>query len=156
MAVISVPILDCNSEAEFRKVFENEFVGEKVSFCGYPIKIITDDFDHVFFEKAQGGIEKGKFGTRRAKRMYLIKAICDESIPYVLLWEKDREDKELCVLCEQAETAIYLKARSSSEKGFFILKTLIVFGKEVESRIEKQKLLAKKIKDVDVLFKEAD
>ena len=157
MKVINIPLLDYTAENDFRDIFENEFVGEKVVFKGYPVLIIRDDFDHVFFEKAEGNIEKGQFGIRRAKRMMLIKAICEDSIPYLLLWEEDRVDKEICVLCEEAETAIYLAARTKSDGGrFFILKTLIAFGSKIESKIKTQKQKSKEIKDVEVLFKEAD
>lgn len=155
MKIINLPLLDCDSESEFREIFEKELVGKDILFNGYPILIIKDDFDHIFFEKAKGNLEKRKFGPRRAKRMTFIKAICDNSIPYILLWEKDRNDKELCVLCEQAETAIYLKARKSNGREFFILKTIIAFGVKIESKIKKQKL-AEEIKDLKILFKEAD
>ncbi len=155
MKIINFPLLDCVSEQEFRDVFEKEFVKKEMLFRGYPVLIIRDDFDHIFFEKDTGGVEKGKFGVRRAKRMFVIRAICDETIPYVLLWEKEREDKELCVLCEQAETAIYLKARQSNGKKFFVLKTLIAFGVKVESKIKKQKM-SEEIKSLDILFEEAD
>jgi len=83
-------------------------------------------------------------------------SIKEKNIPYVLFWETKREEKELCVLCEEAETAIYLKARKSKDRKFFIFKTLIAYGSEIESRIRKQKEQGKLITNLEVLFEEAD
>jgi len=156
MKIINYPILQCKNQKEFRSVFNAEFVDKKLKLEGYGLKIIKDDFDHVFFEKGTGGKEKAKFGIRRAKRMMFIKAICEKKIPYALLWEVNRPEKEICVLCEEAEMAIYLKARKSKNEKFFILKTLIVFGSRVTSTIDKQKKRSKKIKNLEVVFREAD
>ena len=156
MKIINLPLLNCDSEKEFRNVFETELVGGKLNFNGYPIIIIKDDFDHAFYEKAEGGIEKGKFGIRRAKRMMFLKSICEKNIPFVLFWETKRKGKELCVLCEEAETAIFLKARKSKNRKFFIFKTIIAYGSGIESRIRKQKEQGKRITNLEVLFEEAD
>lgn len=156
MEIINIPLLNCDSEKEFRKVFETELVDKGLNLNGYPILIIKNDFDHAFYEKAEGGIEKGRFGIRRAKRMMFIKAICDKKIPFVLLWETKRPNKELCVLCEEAETAIYLRARKSRGRKFFIFKTIIAYGSGIESRIKKQKEQGERITNLEVLFEEAD
>lgn len=156
MKIINLPLLDCDSEKEFREVFKTELADRELNFNGYPILIIKDDFDHVFYEKAEGGVEKGKFGIRRAKRMMFIKSICEKTIPFVLLWETKRKNRELCVLCEEAETAIYLKARKSQDRKFFILKTIIAYGSEIESRIKRQKEQGERITNLEVLFEEAD
>lgn len=155
MKIINLPILNCNSEKEFRKVFESELVGEKLDFDGYPILIVKGDFNHAFYEKSEGGIEKDKFGIRRAKRMMFLKSVCEKTIPFVLFWEIKRKDKELCVLCEEAETAIYLKARKSKSHEFFIFKTIIAYGSGIDSRIKKQKKEGKRITNLNVLFVKA-
>ena len=139
MKIINFPLLNCDSGKEFKDVFETELVNKNLNFEGYRILMIKDDFDHAFYEKSEGGVEKGKFGIRRAKRMMFLKSICEKTITFVMFWETKRKGKELCVLCEEAETAIYLKARKSKNREFFIFKTIIAFGSKIDSRIKKQK-----------------
>jgi len=88
--------------------------------------------------------------------MMFLRSICEKNIPFVLFWETKRKGKELCVLCEEAETAIFLKARKSKNRKFFIFKTIIAYGSGIESRIRKQKEQGKRITNLEVLFEEAD
>jgi hypothetical protein len=156
MKIINYPILHCINQKEFRSVFDAEFVDKELKFEGYNLKIIKDDFNHIFFERGAKGKEKAKFGIRRARRMMFVKAICEKDIPYILLWETNRPEKEVCVLCEEAEVAVYLKARKTKKENFLILKTLIVFGSQVISRIDKQKKQSRRIKNLKLVFEEAD
>ncbi|MBU1200426.1 hypothetical protein KJ953_02720 [Patescibacteria group bacterium] len=151
MTIFKLPILDLKIESEFRKIFNKVLLAEKLSFEGFTIKLFPEDFNHICYEYKRGGIYKEKFSLRRARRLLLIKEICDGSIPYILIHQITRDNKSVCVLCESAEFAMFLTPKTSDSGDYFRMGTIIAYGEKIESKIEKQKTngnLIKKAKEV--------
>lgn len=156
MKIIEIPLIQCSTVKEFKNVFITELVDCELFFNGIRLKVISNDFEHACYERGVGGVEKAEFGIRRARRILIIKSVCDGKIPYRLLWQNDRTPKTLCVLCEEAECAFYLKPRIIKGIKTFIFLTLIVFGSGAEKRIKKQLENSEEIDDIEHIFVEAD
>lgn len=70
------------------------------------------------------------------------------SVRVVSQWQRERNDKTFCVLCEELEMAFYVRPRKLKTGYALILVTLIVFGSNVERRIKKQKMSGVEIDSV--------
>lgn len=79
--VITTKILKCRDVPDYKKVFIRELVRKELFIEGLPLLILEKDFDHVCFEKDVGGVEKGRFGVRRASRILVIRDVCKGRIP---------------------------------------------------------------------------
>lgn len=153
MSIITLPIIDLNNEGEFRKIFLEAYVDQDIKIEGYNLKIFAEDFEHLCYEYAEGHEYKKKFSLRRARKILIIREICKERIPYILIHQIFRENKSVCILCESIEFAIYLIPKTSSQGNYFRLGTIIAYGKQVETRIEKQKTAGNLIKSLKEVFK---
>lgn len=149
--VTHIPILNLEEVHEFREVFEQTYLNQELSFEEYPVKFFPQDFDHICFEPASGGQYKSKFSFRRARRLLLIREICNRNVPYILIHQVERDNKSVCVLCENAEFALYLIPKQSDQGPYFRIGTIIAYGQKIESKIEKQKnagVLIERVKEV--------
>lgn len=154
-SIVNPPYLYCTTEEEFKQIFEAELVNGNLKFHGYDLMIISDDFYHICFERGLNNEDKAQFGIRRSRRILFIKAICDGALPYKIIHQTTRENKSICVICEELETAIYLKPIVSSSGNYFKLLTLITYGENVSKRIEKQLSQGEIIDDINIVFTEA-
>lgn len=139
MKILHIPLLDCSTEYEFRNAFITNILGQDLNFEGFPVKLFPEDFDHICFEPAKDGLHKGKFSLRRARKLLILVSLCNKEIPYTLIHQVDRDNKSVCVLSEQTEFAIFLIPKTSQEGNYFRLGTILSYGKNVESKILKQK-----------------
>jgi hypothetical protein len=152
MKIINAPFLHCDTIEEYREVFIRELVKKKLKFQGYRLVVYDQDFEHACFERGEGDVEKAKFGIRRARRLLLIKSLCEDVFPYTLIYQDQRQNPSLCILSEELETAIYLAPIVVGRKKYFKLITLIVFGDSVRRRVEKQLSEGRIIEDVREVF----
>lgn len=153
MKIINLPIIDSGDEIEFKNHFNEVYLKNELSIQGFPVKIFPEDFEHICYEYEDGGIYKGKFSLRRARKMLAIREICLENLPYILIHQIQQENKSVCLLCESAELALYLVPKTSVQGNYFRIGTIIAYGKKVEEKIEKQKkngVLLSKISEVFV------
>ncbi|HAM96290.1 MAG: hypothetical protein UR96_C0010G0006 [candidate division WS6 bacterium GW2011_GWC1_36_11] len=155
MSIISFPILDCTTEEEFKKIFIDELVNGSLVFRGYKLNVLEDDFYHVCFERGVGGAEKSDLGLRRSRRMLIIKEMCNDSLPFKIIYQTERENKSLCILFEELETAVYLQPINTKSGKYLKLLTLVSFGEKVTKKIEKQRNQGEIIDDIEKVFLEA-
>jgi hypothetical protein len=155
MKVINFPIIDSIDEGDYRKIFEDIYLNNSHSIQGFPIKIFREDFEHICYEPSEGGIFKGKFSLRRARKILAIKEICLVNIPFWLIHQLQRENKSVCVLCESIEFALYLVPKKSAQGFYFRIGTIIAFGKKVEEKIEKQKQKGVVLTKISEVFTES-
>lgn len=139
MGIVSVRIVDSTNVAEVRQIFKSELLQSELYFEGVRLVIFPEDFEHICYEYGEGAQYKTKFSARRSRRMLLIKSLCLGEIPYTLIFQKERENKSIIVLSECLEYAMYIVPQPSKKGLFFRLGTIIAFGKNVESKIEKEK-----------------
>ena len=147
-----MPIINLDNEEDFKKIFVEEFVNKEISIESYIIKVYAEDFEHICYEYAEGNKYKKKFSLRRARKLLVIREICCGNIPYILIHQIERENKSVCALCESAEFAMFLVPKTSDKGNYFRLGTIIAYGKQVESKIEKQKSGGKLIKTIEEVF----
>ena len=153
MKIINYPIIDSSNEKEFRAIFKELFIDNHLKFQGYDVKVREDDFDHACYERGKGGIEKLDFGIRRAKRIYILKAICEEEIPYQIFWQISRKNKTVCILCGDIDTEIILRPIKKGSHKSFRLVTIIALGDHVISKIKNLKIDSIEILKVGDVFK---
>lgn len=139
MNIFHLPIISTTEIDEVKKIFVDEILSHKLIFEGINLVIFPDDFEHICYEYAPGGLYKGKFSLRRARKMLAIRELCNGSIPYILIYQNTRVDKSVCVLAESIEFAMYIKPQTSPKGTFLRLGTIVAYGEKVESKIEKQK-----------------
>lgn len=139
MSIIHLPIIHSEDESEFKQIFLDEYVDKEIFIEGYTLKIFAENFEHACYEYAQGHEYKKKFSIRRARKLLMIREMCNGTIPYLLIHQFQRENKSICVLSESAEFAMFLIPKTSSQGNYFTLGTIIAYGKQVETKIEKQK-----------------
>ena len=143
--IISLKFLDLDQVGQFKKEF-NKLSGKKLQFNEYDLVIFPEDFEHCCYEYDQLGAYKAKFSFRRAKRILQIEQICQNKIPYQIIYEHSRHKKTIAVVSHLAELCLILLPVTSKGKKFFRLTTLIAFGKKVESSLEKVLKNGQKIK----------
>lgn len=153
MSIINLPIINSENEKEFRNIFLEEYVNKDIKIEGYNLKIFVEDFEHVCYEYAEGHEYKKKFSLRRARKLLMIREICNNKIPYILIHQIFRENKSVCILCEPIEFAVFLVPKASSQDNYFRLGTIIAYGKQVETKIEKQKNAGCIINSLKEVFK---
>jgi hypothetical protein len=152
MNIVNLPIIDSTSEEEFRKIYEDTYISKETYFEGVLVKFYPEDFEHICYEYGENAQYKAKFGIRRSKKLLAIKEICEGRIPYILIYEKDREKKSVCVLAESIEFSLFLTPLKT-EKGYYLrIGTIIAYGKEIERRMEKQKTNGEIIKKITDAF----
>lgn len=140
MSIANIKIITSEDEDEIKKIFEEELLNYELEIEGYKLKIFPEDFQHICYDYSEDGNYKGKFCLRRARKMLVIKHLCEGIIPYVKIFQKDRSNQSTIILCEPLEFAMYIVPQPSEKGLFFRLGTIISFGKNVESRMEKEKL----------------
>lgn len=152
MSIINLPIVDSDDESSLRKIFNNELLSVKYKFEGFDLVIFPEDFEHICYEYAEGGEYKGKLSLRRSRKMLAIRELCNGNIPYILIHQVDRENRSVCVLAESIEFALFLVPKMSESGNYFRIGTIISYGKQVETRIEKQKSTGTIIKEIGEVF----
>ena len=113
---------------EFRKLCQKGLTLFKHDLVMFP-----EDFDHCCYEYLRGGIYKGKFSPRRAKKMLLIEQFCKKEIDYQIILESNHKNNHLVIVSETAEYCIIVTPVTNAGKKYFRLLTTIAFGKGVES-----------------------
>lgn len=156
MNIINLPIVTSTDENEVKTIFTETYIGKEWHFEGVKVVIFEKDFEHVCFEYDEGAEYKKKFSLRRARKLFAIQELCDGKIPYILIHQADRPNRSICVLAESIELAMYLVPQPSPKGLFFRLGTIIVFGKDVEKKIEKQKRVGRIIGRVQEVLEEVD
>lgn len=154
MSVVNIPIIDFEKESEFKKIFNDELLNIKYKFEGFDLIIYPEDFEHICYEYADGGKYKAKFSIRRARKMLVIRELCNKNVSYILIHQIERENRSVCVLVESIEFALFLIPKTSKKGNYFTIGTIIAYGKQVETKIEKQKNTGKIIKRIKEVFEE--
>jgi hypothetical protein len=137
MAKISqLKILNSGSVDELKKTF-SDLCAKKLKFNNYDLVIFPEDFDHCCYEYLEGGIYKGKFSLRRARKMLLIEQICTEEIEYKIIHQTHRNNKSIVVISELAEFCFIALPVKHKSKNYLRLLTMISFGKGIEGGMKK-------------------
>ncbi len=152
MKVINLPIITSESPEEIQEIFESTFLSMPFQFEGITLKFFPEDFKHICFEDDEGDVYKSKFSVRRARKMLAIKELCDGKIPYILIHQINRENPTVCVLAESIEFALFLVPKVSKTGKYLRIGTIICYGKNVESKIKKQKANGTVIKRMEEVF----
>ena len=118
MCTLNLEIIKTEDETEIRKIFTDKLVNQKLCIQGYDLKIFPEDFEHICYQDGKGADYKATFSLRRARKMLAIKALCDEEIPYVLIFQKERENQSVIVLAEAIEFAMYI-IPTKAEGGYY-------------------------------------
>ena len=87
--------------------------------------------------------------------MLIIKEMCNDSLPFKIIYQTERENKSLCILFEELETAVYLQPINTKSGKYLKLLTLVSFGEKVTKKIEKQRNQGEIIDDIEKVFLEA-
>jgi hypothetical protein len=124
-------ILDSSSVDELCESFK-ELSNSRLKFLGLDLVIFPEDFDHCCYEYLEGGIYKGKFSIRRARRMMLIEQICNNEIDYKLYYQNQRSNKSIIVISELAEFCFIILPVKHKLNAYFRLLTMVVFGRGIE------------------------
>ncbi len=131
---VQVVILD--SEAEYRQEYIDVFVnGGPYALRGIPVAFDEKSFDHIFFEPESDASRKGRFSTRRAKKMHFIPALLKEEIVIELMYEPDRGT--IAIFCLDLDCVMYLRNRQGT--GKLQIGSFFDFGKDHSKMLEKQK-----------------
>lgn len=130
-----VPFLFCETDSEFEKFFQDEFLKDKIHFKGVQVTFSDDDFKHICYEAGIGGIKKANFGIRRARRILIIKELLIENISAELLYEESSGN--YCLLCEALDLAVFLVPVSKNKT--LQIGTIIHYGEGFTKAIEKQR-----------------
>lgn len=143
----AIEMIIFNNEEEYRKLYNDVFVGNPISFHSIPVLFHIDDFEHIFFEPTGNG--NYRFSKRRAKRMLFIKAILKCTVNTDLMYQEDRGT--FAVFCEDLECVVYLRPRPGS--GRLQIGTFFDFGKNHEKMYLKQKKKCIPIAPQDIINK---
>lgn len=148
---VLIPIITRTRESSLRKIFFDEFIynKEKLFLESYPVVIFPEDFNHICFESATGSKYKEKFSLKRARKILIIKDICLGKLPYQIIFQEKRENRSLCILLDYVEFAIFLLPQRSKKGTFLRLLTIISYGKQTESIINKQKRNGVLVENID-------
>lgn len=134
--IISLKFLNLKSKSELETAFIN-LSKRKLRFNSHDLVIFPEDFNHCCYEYDEGGAYKAKLSLRRARRILQIEQICNNEIPYEIIYEHKHHKKTVVVISEIAEFCLVVLPVFSNEKKFWRLITIIAFGKKVESGISK-------------------
>jgi len=131
----SVEIILLDSEADYRREYEEVFVKNSYSLRGIPIDFDIKSFDHVFFEPISEEDRKGKFSHRRAKKMLFIKSIIKEEVIFEVMHEEDRGT--VALFCKDLDCVVYFRIRPGT--GKLQIGTFIDFGTNHTKMYERQR-----------------
>jgi len=152
MNVINLPIISSSSIEDIKLIFKKTYLSSSLTFEGVPLKIFPEDFNHICYENKRGDLYKKKFSLRKARKLLIIKELCDKKIPYILIYQINRSKKTVCVLAECVEFALFLIPKKSNKGNYLRIGTIISYGKKVESKIKSQKNKGKIIKKIEEVF----
>lgn len=152
MNVINLPVISSNSIEDIKLIFKKTYLSNSLAFEGIPLIIFPEDFNHICYEDREGDSYKKKFSIRKARKLLIIKELCDKKIPYILIYQINRPQKTVCVLAECVEFALFLIPKKSSKGNYLRIGTIISYGKKVESKIESQKNKGKIIEKIEEVF----
>ena len=132
--MIKVELILLESEAEYRGIYKEEFVGKEFLLGDIPVFFDEKSFDHIFFENGPGGIYKQDFSFRRAKRMLFIKEILSGTLNTEIMFESEKGT--IALFCPDLECVLYLRIKKINELQ---VGTIFDFGKDHTKMYEKQK-----------------
>jgi hypothetical protein len=124
-------ILNTSSIDELRKSFQ-ELASKKLKFLNLDLVIFPEDFDYCCYEYLEGGVYKGKFSLRRARRMLLVEQICNAEIDYKLFYQCERKDKSVIIISELAEFCFIVLPVKHEQSIYFRFLTMVAFGRGIE------------------------
>lgn len=124
-------VLNSSLIDELRESFK-QLAEKKLRFLDLDLVIFPEDFDHCCYEYLEGGIYKGKFSLRRARRMLLIEQICDGEVKYKLFYQNERKNKSIIIISELAEFCFIVLPVRRKSKTYLRLLTMVAFGKGIE------------------------
>ncbi len=132
----SVELIILDSEEEYRQEYINVFIkGEQCFLRNIPVVFDEKSFGHIFFEPADETDKKGKFSSRRAKKMHFIKAMLREKVEIEIMHEVDRGT--IAVFCVDLDCVMYLRNRVGT--GKLQIGSFFDFGRDHSKMYEKQK-----------------
>jgi hypothetical protein len=140
-----VAFLFCDKEDAFKKFFVDEILRESIRYRNIPVTFVEEDFNHICYEAGMGGVSKGKFGIRRARRVLIIKQLLLEEIPSELLFEEHTGN--YCLLCEPLDLAVFLVPIKISKT--LQIGTIIHYGEGFTKAIEKQRKKSKSVARIE-------
>lgn len=152
MNIVNIPIISSDSLEEIKSIFKKTYLSNLLTFEGIPLKIFPEDFNHICYEDKEGDSYKNKFSFKKARKLLLIKELCDKNIPYILIYQINRPEKTVCVLAECVEFALFLIPKRSKKGNYLRIGTVISYGKKVESKIKSQKNKGNIIKKIAEVF----
>lgn len=131
-----VEIILLDTEGDYRKEYLNVFLGDhKFYLWNVPVVFDAKSFDHIFFEPDNECDKKGRFSKRRAKKMYFIKAMLNDSVAIEVMFQPDRET--FAVFCVDLECVMYLRNRVGT--GKLQIGSFFDFGRDHKKMHNKQK-----------------
>lgn len=155
--VTNLKILNTDSIDELKESF-NQLCKKRLHIEEYDLVIFPEDFDHCCYEYLEGGIYKGKFSLRRARKMLLIEQICNKEIEYAIIYQEQRKNKSLVIISELAEFCFIVLPVTHKSKRYLRLLTVIAFGKGVEGGMGKILKTGKQIssKELKTIFEKKE
>lgn len=152
--LIKLNFLHLKTVEQYRRAFSS-ISNEKYQINNIEIKIFPEDFEHACYEYLEGGVYKGRFSRKRARRLAVIEQIISNEIPTQLVWQSSRKKPTLAIVSEVAECCVILLPITKDNNKYFRFVTLIAFGKGTESGSRKIFDSGKKInrKNIPKLFK---
>jgi|GEM_PF-3948274 len=78
MNVINLPIISSSSIEDIKLIFKKTYLSSSLTFEGVPLKIFPEDFNHICYENKRGDLYKKKFSLRKARKLLIIKELCDK------------------------------------------------------------------------------
>lgn len=153
MPIIKLNFLDLKTIDQYKKAFVG-ISKKNLSINNIEVKIFPEDFEHACYEYLEGGIYKGRFSKKRARRLAIIQQIADNDIPTQMVWQSNRKKPTLAIISEIAECCVILLPVIKDDNKYFRFVTIIVFGRGVESGSKRIFESGKKIsrKNISKLF----
>lgn len=134
--VIKLKLLDLPKIDDYKKTFR-KLTQKKLKLFGYDLVIFPEDFEHSCYEFLRGGIYKGKFSVRRARRILLVEQICKAEVNCKIIYETQRPKKTIVFISELAEFCFIVLPITHKGQRYFRFLTMIAFGRGVESGFRK-------------------
>lgn len=136
MPIIKLNFLDLKTVDKYKKAFV-AISRKKLSINNIELKIFPEDFEHACYEYLEGGIYKGRFSKKRARRLSIIEQIAKNEIPTQMVWQSNRKKPTLAIISEVAECCVIFLPVVKNNNKYFRFVTIIVFGRGVESGSKK-------------------
>lgn len=135
-------------DAEFyRTEYIDKYVGsDSFNLWGIAVSFDKEDFEHIFYESAQGDQKKKNFSQRRARNMMFMEFILRDDIEWEVMYQPDRGT--IAIFCKSLDCVMYLRHRQGS--GQLQIGSFFDFGKDHGKRYRSQKKKCTPLNDVQL------